>query len=668
VFFRKFYGCDLTIDPKNQDGQKVGEQGTLMATLIEATPVSITVHDFKGNRLYANQKTLDIFGYSREEFLKLNLWDQDALDGQSLVNSRMQELMKRGETSFEVQHIGKDGTKILFLINARKVRWCGEDAILSTATDVTALKREEMALQEAHDKLVATLTAQKVIELQLRETKEKLEYILGITKTGIDIIDEDFNLIYIDPTWQEQYGNPKERKCYDYFMGRSSICPTCGIPQALLSKQITVSEEILVKEHNRIVEVHTIPLQDSTGKWFVAEFNLDITERKRLEDALRENVEKYRHIFERVSDLIIVTDANYCVVSISPSVKTILEYEPDEIVGTTFWNSPAFPPGTNERVQQWVLKLLSGNQGGLDNFAVQSRSGRRVILEVLTTPILKDGKLIALISIARDVTARNAAEEQLRQVEQDRKIFLEKTLQISEIKSNLITQTAHELKTPLTSIIGWADLLYSAKKQGKSLDATFDIEDFESILRNSERLDNLINDSLDVGRIESGRFELLRKRVDFNEILENAMQAVDYLAAQKHIRIIMEMSTSTNISIDRRRMEQVLINLLSNAVKYSPEKTRVTVRTKTIEINARKVFQVLVIDEGYGFTPEELTEATTQFGKAYTRQEQKRAVQGTGLGLFISRRIVEQHDGSLAIRSEGVNKGTQVEILLPLGD
>ncbi len=85
-----------------------------------------------------------------------------------------------------------------------------------------------------------------------------------------------------------------------------------------------------------------------------------------------------------------------------------------------------------------------------------------------------------------------------------------------------------------------------------------------------------------------------------------------------------------------------------------------------MELGGRKLFEVRIIDEGYGFTNEELAEAMTPFGKAYTIQEKKRVVQGTGLGLFISLRIVEEHGGTLVIKSEGANKGTQVEILLPL--
>jgi signal transduction histidine kinase/CheY-like chemotaxis protein len=112
-----------------------------------------------------------------------------------------------------------------------------------------------------------------------------LNYIIEATKTGIDVIDEDYNLLFVDLGWQKVYGNPYGRKCYEYFMGQKEPCPNCAIPEALKSKKIIISEEFLKKE-NRFVEVHTIPFQNEKGEWLVGEFNVDITERKKIENEL----------------------------------------------------------------------------------------------------------------------------------------------------------------------------------------------------------------------------------------------------------------------------------------------------------------------------------------------------------------------------------------------
>jgi signal transduction histidine kinase/ActR/RegA family two-component response regulator len=106
------------------------------------------------------------------------------------------------------------------------------------------------------------------------------------THTNINITDADYNLHYVDPNWQKIYGDPVGRKCYEYFMGRDKPCEVCGMPQAMKNKEIIIYEEVMPNENNRVVEVHTIPFQDLDGKWLFAEFNVDITRRKKAEEAL----------------------------------------------------------------------------------------------------------------------------------------------------------------------------------------------------------------------------------------------------------------------------------------------------------------------------------------------------------------------------------------------
>ncbi|MEW6571468.1 MAG: PAS domain-containing protein [Nitrospirota bacterium] len=130
----------------------------------------------------------------------------------------------------------------------------------------------------------ADISARKKAEKEIEKLKKQIEFILGVTKTGLDIIDPEFNIIYIDPEWKKIYGDPAGKKCYEYFMGRQEICPGCGIPKALETKSIVVTEEILIKEGNRPIQVTTMPFQDENGRWLCAEVNVDISERKKMED------------------------------------------------------------------------------------------------------------------------------------------------------------------------------------------------------------------------------------------------------------------------------------------------------------------------------------------------------------------------------------------------
>jgi signal transduction histidine kinase/CheY-like chemotaxis protein len=156
-------------------------------------------------------------------------------------------------------------------------------AILGVGNKATDYTDKDINIVSILADLIWDITERKRFEKELEDSRQQLETIIGITKTGIDIVDPDYNLLYVDPSWQKTYGNPKMRKCFEYFMGKDMPCQGCGIPVALKTKEVQITEETLVRENNRIVEVHTIPLLDKSGKWVVAEFNVDITERKRLE-------------------------------------------------------------------------------------------------------------------------------------------------------------------------------------------------------------------------------------------------------------------------------------------------------------------------------------------------------------------------------------------------
>lgn len=120
----------------------------------------------------------------------------------------------------------------------------------------------------------------------IKDLQQQIEFILGATNTGLDIIDSDFNIRYIDPEWKKKYSPINNRKCFDYFAGATEPCPGCGIVTAMKTKKIVVTEETLPKENNRPIQVTTIPYQTADGEWLCAEVNTDVSERKKLEEKL----------------------------------------------------------------------------------------------------------------------------------------------------------------------------------------------------------------------------------------------------------------------------------------------------------------------------------------------------------------------------------------------
>ena len=128
------------------------------------------------------------------------------------------------------------------------------------------------------------ITDLKRAEDEVRGLQQQIEFVLGATRTGLDIVDSDFNIRYIDPEWQKLYGLPDGKKCYEYFMGRNEVCPGCGAAKALETKTTVVKETVLVKEGNRPVQVTSIPFVGRNGEWLTAQVYVDITERKKMEE------------------------------------------------------------------------------------------------------------------------------------------------------------------------------------------------------------------------------------------------------------------------------------------------------------------------------------------------------------------------------------------------
>ncbi|MFH1075541.1 MAG: ATP-binding protein [Pseudomonadota bacterium] len=165
---------------------------------------------------------------------------------------------------------------------------------------------------------------------------ERIEFILDVTKTGIDIIDADFNIRYLDSARKKRYGEIADKKCYEYFMDSDQICPGCGLEEAMRTKKAVFAERILVKEDNRPVQITTIPFQSDRGEWLFAEVNVDITKRRHAEDALKQYAERLRIL--RQIDRAILEEVSSEKIA-QASVKGIRQIVPCSMAGVITFDS-----------------------------------------------------------------------------------------------------------------------------------------------------------------------------------------------------------------------------------------------------------------------------------------------------------------------------------------
>lgn len=264
--------------------RQLGESEEKYRLLINNANESIIVAQ-DGLLKFVNPMTLDLLeDYSEQELIDRPFPEFIHPDDRNMVveNCRRRIANEAVLPRYAFRVVTREGIVKWVEINAALIEWQGKPATLNFLTDITERMRAEKEVQAL---------------------KTQMEFILGATKTGLDIIDAKFNIHYIDPEWKKVYGDYTGHKCYQYFMDRNTPCPDCGMVKALQTKSIIVTEEVLLKENSRPIQVTTIPFQNDAGEWLVAEVNVDIAERKRTEQELQQTNQDLEIAIERSNEL-----------------------------------------------------------------------------------------------------------------------------------------------------------------------------------------------------------------------------------------------------------------------------------------------------------------------------------------------------------------------------
>ncbi|MDD5669788.1 MAG: PAS domain S-box protein, partial [Candidatus Omnitrophica bacterium] len=266
-------------------------------------------------------------------------------------------------------------------------------------------------------------------EEEIEHLQQRLEFILGANKTGIDIIDSQFNVKYVDAAWKKSLGEFEGKKCYEYFMGRSAMCESCGIVEAMKTKKTVVSEHVLPQEGGRYVQVTTIPFQEKSGEWLYAEINVDITDLKRTERLLREEKNRAQNYLDIAGVIIVALDPEQRIVLINKKGCQILGYEEKELIGNN-WFDMVIHNREKDKVKEGFKTLFSGAyESGeyFENNVVTKWGEDRIVAwhnSVLTD---EKGDVQYVLSAGEDITDRRWAEEKLKHAKE----YIEHVLSVS---------------------------------------------------------------------------------------------------------------------------------------------------------------------------------------------------------------------------------------------
>ncbi len=375
-------------------------------------------------------------------------------------------------------------------------------------------------------------------------------------------------------------------------------------------------------------------------------------QKKRTEADLRQSEERLRSILTSMDDSVLVADRNgLLIASRSPDSSGPAPTASPAWIGKSF--AEVFPPAVAARFDAAFCNARSHDR--VEQFDYCLGAGPvQVWYNAKVSPLKDDSGTFAGVTIvARDVTARKRAEDQLT-------FAIQAAEAANRAKSNLLAGMSHELRTPLTAIMGYAEiLLYEYfgpvnEKQKQQLDV---------ILQCSHHLLDLINDILDISKIESGKTELELTSVKIAALLSHTTSLLKETAGRHRIDLQVDISAGLNeleLRVDERRMKQVIFNLLSNAIKFTPDGGSVRVSLE----RRSGALEVSVTDTGVGVPALELERIFEAFYQLKRGGAAK--AQGSGLGLSLARQLVELHGGRIWAESEGEGKGSRFVFTLPL--
>jgi len=369
---------------------------------------------------------------------------------------------------------------------------------------------------------------------------------------------------------------------------------------------------------------------------------LDITETKRAQEALRESEEKYRTLIEGTDDIILSVDPQGILTYVSPQAARY-GFHPAQAVGTPFMDY--VHPHDRPHLLAAFLRITGTGQELRTQFRSPTPDGRTVWFEGSST-LRRDeaGQIVAMFTILRDVTERKRMEEALWRAKQEAEAA-------SRAKSEFLANMSHEIRTPMTAILGYIDLLSRECPRRCEYGRQQVDEHLRVISRNADYLMRVINDILDLSKIEAGKLQIEELPCSPFEVVADAVNLARVNAASKDLPLIVQYDgpIPKTIRSDAVRLRQVLLNLLGNAVKFTEAgQVRLLVRLLRSE-DAHAALEFDVIDTGIGMTAEQIDRLFEPFTQADSSTSRKFG--GTGLGLTISRRLAQMLGGDIRIRS-----------------
>lgn len=621
------YTSRLSDQPQSGFHESFRTSDTFFQQIVDSLEeYAIFTTDTKGNISSWNSGATRILGYKEKEIIGKN---------SSILFTP--EDRKNGEPEKELKNAKKNGkahNKRWHLRRGNKLFWA--------SGRVFPLYDSKKNLR-GFTKIMRDMTDRKKSE----ESEKRFQSIIENSSDGVRMIDEKGKIIYASPSTErilgykrDEYVNhkiltlihPDDRKGYKAIMEKGLKNP---------GDLIFFTYRLKHKngEYRWMEGVGVNLLHDPAVRAIVSNFR-DVTDRKLAENEKERILNQFKAVLEQLPAGVIIAEAKTGKFTlVNDQVKTILRTE--RVSAARYKDYKKYvryhPNGSKYTAHEWPLTRAMKNGEVIKNEEIKILRGDGTFGYILTSSApIRDtqGKIIAGVSTFIDITEKKDIETR---------------------KDEFVSLASHELKTPITSLNLFADLL-KRQIQDRKYDRVDD--SVKKIKNQTSKLAELVSDLLDVSRIETGKLRFRMEQFNLHELLQDIIEDMQYTTS-KHTFVYTNRKKLV-VNADKYRIFQVLTNLLTNAIKYSPD-------GKTITVNVSKKkssIQVSVIDQGIGI-------AESQHAKIFEKLYQvgntrAKAFPGLGMGLFISKEIINRHGGTMWVESQGKNKGSTFSFTLPI--
>ena len=504
---------------------------------------------------------------------------------------------------------------------------------------------------------VTDITEQKLAELRLRENEEKMRALFEMSPLGIARNTMAGSFIEVNQAMLDMTGyNQEEFKKLSYW----DLTPIEYEAQKATQLNALANtggygpyekEYIHRDGHHIPIRLNGVLIKGSDGEPYIWSILEDITQRKQDEAQVR----LLANVFSNIVEAIIICDANNRIIAVNPAFTAITGYEPHEALG----KNPSFMSAgrTPKSVYDDMWRSITANDFWKGELLDQDKSGN-IQIKWLSVSVMRDptGTITHYIGNFTDITDLKRVERELREMNEQLESRVERrTRQLAiareqaevanRAKSSFLANMSHEIRTPMNSVIGMTELLMKTNLDTKQRDYV------DKISLSGEHLLDIINDILDISKIEAGKLELETIDFELSRVIKMTKNIIDIKAGAKSLAIVyaIDPNISPVLRGDPTRLKQVLINYASNAIKFT-EKGEITLRIKALEeTETDYLLRFEVQDTGIGMTQETQNLLFKSFQQADASST--RLYGGTGLGLAISKSLIEKMGGKVGVIS-----------------